>query len=213
MADTIQNDPNAEAAKREQFEKEQRQREADRVAAEQRSQEATKRNVDPAAEGRTDERRDPAAKADADKAREDAAKARVAADEAQAKADEAGLTDEQRAARKAAQEADDAAARAAHAEGEENRIDEDTTVAEAGVNAPHVDPDTPAGHYLAVKRSNDPSNPKPAKPEHSDPKLATVKMEMFRLDAYGGKGGTVYKWVHPEMVGDEARSGWGRSTS
>lgn len=220
--------PNVEQ-QRAQAEQDAAKRNADREAAEERSRaEADRQRMqtaqDEANRGKVDDpnphviergsvAQDDKAEADADKAIEEASKARAKADEARAKADEAGLSEEERAARKAAQDADDAAARAARAEGEANRVDQDTTVEEAGVNAPHVSPDTPAGHHRAVKRSNDPSNPKPAKPEHEDPKLATVKMERYTLDANGGVGATVYTFVHPELVGDYARAGWGRSTS
>lgn len=148
-----------------------------------------------------------AGSSDPQKAADEAAMARQKAVEAQAKAADANKSDEQRAADKAVQEADDANARAAQAVRDARRGDSDkaTTVAEAGVVAPHVELDTPATHPRAVKLGNDPSNPMPANGEHSDPELMDVRIERVTPDK---PGEVITGYVHPDMVGDYVRAGW-----
>lgn len=129
------------------------------------------------------------------------------ATEAQQKADAPKLTPDQQKAADAQQKADDAKARAAAA-GSFGGADGDTSIAEAHVVAGSgADPEMPAGAYEAVKRGNDPSNPKYAPGVSTAPEDQTVKMERVTRDSPE----PVYTWVHPDMVGDYVRAGWGRA--
>lgn len=83
----------------------------------------------------------------------------------------------------------------------------DTSVAAAKVMLPPgADPEMPAGDYRATKRGNDPANPKYARgvPLHDEGQ--TVKLSRVTPDSPV----PVYTWVHPDMVGDYLRAGWGR---
>ena len=142
------------------------------------------------------------------KAQDDATEARLRAREAQAKASDVGKSDEQHKADKAAQDADDARAKAAQAEADARLSSEKAmTVAEAGVVAPHVDPDTLASDPRAVKLGNDPANPKPANSDHANPDLQTVKVERVSPDMPE----PIIAFIHPGMLGDYLRAGWSKS--
>lgn len=143
----------------------------------------------------------------AEKARDEALLAQQKAAEAKAKANEPQKTPEQRKADELAQKADDARAKAADLSNEDGR-DGDTSAEEAHLDLPlGLDPQTPAGAYETVKRSNDPSNPAYAPGVSTDPKDQTVKMSRVTRDSPE----PVYTWVHPDMVGDYARAGWGKA--
>jgi len=144
---------------------------------------------------------------EAEKANDEALRLRQQAVQAHEKADEPEKTPEQRKAEELDAKADDARARA-HALRPEGGADGDTTVADAHVLVPAgLDPETPAGAYDAVKRGNDPSNPKYAPGVSMADEHQTVKLERVSRDSKE----PVYTWVHPDMVGDYIRAGWGRS--
>lgn len=144
---------------------------------------------------------------DADRAAAEAHEAEVKAQEARAKAE--AEADERTAAEKRAdtaeQAADDARARAAEAAA--GGPDGLKTVGEAGIVAPHVDPDTPAGDVMAVKRGNDPANPQPLPGISADYDGPTVRLSRITPDK---PGEVVTTDVHPDMVGDYLRAGWSR---
>lgn len=146
-------------------------------------------------------------KTPAEKARDEALLAQQKAAEAKAKASEPHKTAEQRKADELAQKADDARAKAAELNNEDGR-DGDTSAEEAHLALPlGVDPELPAGDYRAVKRSNDPSNPKYAPGVPTHPEAQTVKLMRVTHDSKE----PVYTWVAPEMVGDYCRAGWGKA--
>lgn len=142
----------------------------------------------------------------AEKAQNDALLAQQKANEAKAKANEPQKTAEQRKADELAGKADDARAKANELD-HEGGADGDTSAADAHLSLPlGTDPELPAGDYRAVKRSNDPSNPKyaPGVSTHDDDQ--TVKLSRVTRDSKE----PVYTWVHPDMVGDYMRAGWGK---
>lgn len=143
-------------------------------------------------------------KADPSKALATAQAADQKAIDAQAKADDATKSKEQLAADKAKAEADKAHAEAAHASAQ-TVVTDPMTVRDAKVHA-MVPDDMGAGDHLAQQFSNDPANPKPALPEHSDPDLCTVKLSRVTPDSPV----PVYTVCHPDMVGDYLRAGWNR---
>ncbi len=143
----------------------------------------------------------------ADKAKNEALLLQAKANEAKAKANEPPKTAEQRKADEFAQKADDARARAAELSNEDGR-DGDTSAEDAHVALPAgIDPETPAGAWEAVKRSNDPSNPEYAPGVSQDPNEQTVKLSRVTRD----HPEPIYTWVHPNMVGDYMRAGWGKA--
>lgn len=143
-------------------------------------------------------------KTDSEKAKEAAHAAEVKAQEARDKANVDTRTDAETKADAAEQKADDARAKAAEAGAAEAGAGELATVESAGIVAPHVDPDTPAGDVLAVKRGNDPANPEPLPGLQGDP---SVRLTRATPDK---PGAPVKIMVHEAMVGDYLRAGWSR---
>lgn len=144
--------------------------------------------------------------ANADKAQNEADKLRMQAEEARVKMEESKKTPEQRKTEELAAKADDARAKAENLR-REGGADGDTSVADAHVLVPMgTDPEMPAGDYRAVKRGNDPSNPKYAPGVSTADEEQTVKLSRVSRDSKE----PVYTWVHPDMVGDYLRAGWGR---
>lgn len=142
------------------------------------------------------------------KAHDEALRLQAQANEAKAKADEQKKTEEQRKVDELLQKADDARAKAAELSRQEGDSVEDTTAEEARLALPlGVDPQLPAGHYRAVKRSNDPSNPKYAPGIPTDDDSQTVKLSRVTNDSKE----PVVCWVHPDMAGDYMRAGWERA--
>ncbi|AWN47139.1 hypothetical protein DK419_13130 [Methylobacterium terrae] len=144
---------------------------------------------------------------DAEKAAAEANAAQVKADEKAAKAAQAEKSREQLAAERAAQEADDARARAAEAAETEGKTETGSaTVATAGVLAP-LPGDTDAASPRALKLGNDPANPNPLPDLPEVPDASRVHLTRTTPDV---PGGPVEIFVHPNMVGDYLRAGWGR---
>jgi hypothetical protein len=143
---------------------------------------------------------------EAEKANDEALALQAKATEAQQKADEPEKTPEQKKADDAAAKADDAKAKAAELSND-GGADGDTSVADAKVlMPPGTDPEMPAGDYRAVKRGNDPSNPEYPPHISQDEKDQTVKLSRITRDSPE----PIYTWVHPDMVGNYLRAGWGR---
>jgi hypothetical protein len=143
---------------------------------------------------------------EAEKANDEALALQAKATEAQQKANEPEKTPEQKKADELAAKADDAKAEAAELSNE-GGVDGDTSVADAKIVLPvGTDPGMPAGDYRAVKRGNDPANPEyaPGVSTHDDDQ--TVKLSRVTADSKE----PVYTWVHPDMVGNYLRAGWGR---
>lgn len=141
---------------------------------------------------------------EAEKANDEALALQAKAIEAQQKANEPEKTADQKKADALAAKADDARAKAAELGGRSGSTI-DTTVADAKV-ALHIgaDPAMPAGSYDAVKRGNDPSNPKYAPGISMEPEDQTVRLSRVTKDSVE----PIYTWVHPDMVGDYVRAGW-----
>ncbi|MDB5620523.1 hypothetical protein [Tardiphaga sp.] len=145
-------------------------------------------------------------KTEAEKAQDEATRLAAEAAEAQAKANEPEKTPEQIEADRLTAEADDAKAKAAELK-PEGGDDGDTSVAEAKIVLPvGTDPDMPAGDYRAVKRGNDPANPEYAAGVSTHEDDQTVKLSRVTADSKE----PIYTWVHPDMVGNYLRAGWGR---
>jgi hypothetical protein len=150
---------------------------------------------------------DASKQSDADKASNDAIVARVKAQEAMDKANAPERTVDQRKADELMQKADDARAKA-----EEERVKKSAdavghTAAEAKVVLPAgVDPEIPASDVRAVKRGNDPANPVNMPGVSENPDEMTVQLSRVTADSPE----PVYCWVHPDMVGNYIRAGWGR---
>lgn len=143
---------------------------------------------------------------DAARAAAEAHEAEKKAQEAREKAERDERTAAEKRADKAEQEADDARARAAEAQAGEPDGGL-KTVGEAGVVAPHVAADTPAGDVMAVKRGNDPANPQPLPGIPADYDGPTVRLTRTTPDK---PGEVVTTDVHPDMEGDYLRAGWSR---
>lgn len=141
---------------------------------------------------------------DAEKAEQKAVQDRTAAEEARLKIEAKEKTAEQKKADDAAAKADDSRAVAAAARVAETRTDPMTAGEARMIMAP--DPGMSAGDHMAQKFGNDPANPKPAKDEHADPDLCTVRLTRITPDLPE----PAVTMVHPEMVGDYLRSGWSR---
>lgn len=143
---------------------------------------------------------------EAEQAQDEAARLQAKANEAHLEIDEAHKSPEQRKAEELDAKADDARARAAELR-PEGGADGDTSVADAKVLVGlGTDPDMPAGDYNAVKRGNDPSNPAYAPGISTKEEHQTVKLSRVTRDSKE----PIYTWVHPDMVGDYLRAGWGR---
>jgi hypothetical protein len=143
---------------------------------------------------------------EAEQAQDEATRLAAEAAEAQAKANEPKKNEEQIEADKLTAEADDAKAKADELT-PEGGADGDTSVAEAKIVMPvGTDPEMPAGDYRAVKRGNDPANPEYLPGVSQDEKDQTVKLSRVTRDS----AEPIYTWVHPDMVGNYLRAGWGR---
>lgn len=144
---------------------------------------------------------------EAEKANDEALALQAKATEAQAKADAPEKSPEQRKADDLAAKADDAKAKAAELNNTAG-ADGDTTVADAKVLVPlGTDPELPVGDYRAVKRGNDPANPAYAPGVSTHPDDQTVRLVRVTADSPE----PIYTWVHPDMVGNYLRAGWGRA--
>ena len=143
---------------------------------------------------------------DAEKANDEALALQAKATEAQIKADAPDVSPEQKKADDLAAKADDARARANELSNQDG-VD-GSTVTDAKVLVPAgTDPNMPAGYYEAAKRGNDPANPKYAPGVSRDENDQTVKLSRVTADSPT----PVCTWVHPDMVGDYIRAGWGRA--
>lgn len=135
-----------------------------------------------------------------------AAEAQIAKDKAH---DHRSL--EERKADELSKKADDARAKAdAEKSIDEGVTDEvgDTAAVDAGNLLPgNLPADLPAGDVRAVKRGNDPANPAPIPGVSQDPKDQTVKLTRITPDSPD----PVVTYVHPDMVGNYVRAGWGRA--
>lgn len=145
------------------------------------------------------------AKTDAQKAQDEALALQAKATEAHQKADAPKKTPEQVKADELSVKADDARAKAAEMSNTAGS-DGDSTAEEAKVVLPvGGDPEMPAGDHWAVKRGNDPSNPEYPPKISQDPEHQTVKLSRVTADSKE----PIYTWVHPDMVGNYVRAGWG----
>jgi hypothetical protein len=142
-----------------------------------------------------------------DVAHAEAVKLAADAVEAHEKANQKHKSPEQLAAEEADKKADDARAKAAALHPDVTSVG-NTTVADANVLLPHGhDPNMSAGDHYAQKRGNDPSNPKYADGIPTHDEAQTVRLSRTSRD----NPTPVYAMVHPDMVGDYLRAGWGRA--